>query len=273
MSIRIGFSWWTKKTDPSGNGGVMFLVLVVGHILSSTGLRIQRIEVSNDLRCLHQNIFIVECAKMDAKVCAICLSPYERLVQNRSYLLRSSISTIKDTHGWKILCGHIFCIACIRNWIRHNYVTFPLQCPITSCKTVVLPEHISLLFPPNDTSFQRYNELVLRSRGAIYCPNKKCSVLIQTIPASCHSSCPKCRHSICNQCEVEWHEGFTCEAYQALPETERGAEDLQLLKLAKQNRWQQCPKCRGIIERTSGCDHMQCRCGTAFDYSNGNVLK
>ncbi|RKP04952.1 hypothetical protein THASP1DRAFT_3660, partial [Thamnocephalis sphaerospora] len=60
--------------------------------------------------------------------------------------------------------------------------------------------------------------------------------------------------------------GFTCEAYQQLPEDERDAEDLQTLRLIKSNQWQRCPDCRVAVERTHGCPRIQCRCGAQFCY-------
>ena len=36
--------------------------------------------------------------------------------------------------------------------------------------------------------------------------------------------------------------------------------------------WKQCPGCRNLVERTDGCDHMMCECGTAFCYRCGGAL-
>ncbi|KAG1669190.1 hypothetical protein FOA52_001441 [Chlamydomonas sp. UWO 241] len=61
-------------------------------------------------------------------------------------------------------------------------------------------------------------------------------------------------------------QGFTCEAFQALPPHLRSAEDAALLQLSDMQRWKQCPRCSHMIERISGCSHMTCRCGTHFTY-------
>jgi E3 ubiquitin-protein ligase RNF144 len=42
----------------------------------------------------------------------------------------------------------------------------------------------------------------------------------------------------------------------------REAEDLETLKLLKSQNWRRCPECRAIVERTEGCPHISCRCGT-----------
>jgi hypothetical protein len=57
-------------------------------------------------------------------------------------------------------------------------------------------------------------------------------------------------------------QGYTCEEYQALPPEEREAEDLETLKLLSSQKWRRCPNCHVTVERTSGCAHITCRCGT-----------
>jgi hypothetical protein len=61
-------------------------------------------------------------------------------------------------------------------------------------------------------------------------------------------------------------QGYTCKAFQALPPHQRSAEDAAFLALSAIQGWKQCPKCRYMIERISGCGHMVCRCGASFVY-------
>ena len=63
-----------------------------------------------------------------------------------------------------------------------------------------------------------------------------------------------------------------CEQYQA----EHGnvdESDKLFVAFAVQQKMRQCPKCRFWVERTSGCDAMQCRCNLVFCYQCGGVLK
>ena len=60
-----------------------------------------------------------------------------------------------------------------------------------------------------------------------------------------------------------------CTQYKALPESDRGALDLQLFELARQNFWKRCPGCQAMVQRISGCFYMSCSCGTRFCYDCG----
>jgi hypothetical protein len=57
-------------------------------------------------------------------------------------------------------------------------------------------------------------------------------------------------------------QGFSCEAFQALPPHQRSAEDAAFLNLSAALRWKRCPSCRYMVGRSAGCNHMSCRCGT-----------
>ncbi len=42
-----------------------------------------------------------------------------------------------------------------------------------------------------------------------------------------------------------------------------------MLQLSASQRWKHCPGCRHVVERSEGCNHMHCRCGTHFCYKCG----
>lgn len=56
---------------------------------------------------------------------------------------------------------------------------------------------------------------------------------------------------------------------QELPCHLRQPEDLALLSVAQRRRWQQCGKCKHMIELGEGCRHITCKCGYEFCYSCG----
>ena len=75
--------------------------------------------------------------------------------------------------------------------------------------------------------------------------------------------CFACSHKACSQCNVAWHEGESCEAYQenmSVRHTEERASEEAVKKLSKL-----CPnaKCNKKIEKDGGCDHMTCEFSTA----------
>ncbi|KAF6251763.1 hypothetical protein COO60DRAFT_1644685 [Scenedesmus sp. NREL 46B-D3] len=73
-------------------------------------------------------------------------------------------------------------------------------------------------------------------------------------------------------CRCSWHAGLSCEAYQALPASEKGESDLALFELSSSKHWRRCPSCRAMVERTDGCNYMMCRCGEPFCYACGSTF-
>jgi hypothetical protein len=68
-------------------------------------------------------------------------------------------------------------------------------------------------------------------------------------------------------------QGYTCAQLQALPANLRSAEDAAMLQLSAKQQWKQCPKCMQMVERSEGCNHMLCRCGSGFCYKCGQPYK
>jgi hypothetical protein len=88
----------------------------------------------------------------------------------------------------------------------------------------------------------------------------------------------------CVKCEVQYHMGLTCDAYQALLrwKQEEGvtmhnigkcvsleARKLRLLSylfiIIKGNLgFQPCPSCKQVIDRYDGCNAVKCKCGISF---------
>ena len=75
--------------------------------------------------------------------------------------------------------------------------------------------------------------------------------------------CGKCGRQTCVTHRCVWHEGRTCDDYNA---DERVLEEMaQLQALNKRLKtvvW--CPWCGDCVEQNDGCDHMTCFCGHEF---------
>ncbi|KAG8933605.1 hypothetical protein FRC02_011527 [Tulasnella sp. 418] len=50
----------------------------------------------------------------------------------------------------------------------------------------------------------------------------------------------------------------------------RNNADRLTYELARRAGWRRCPRCKMIVERSSGCAHMSCRCGHHFCYRCGS---
>jgi hypothetical protein len=46
----------------------------------------------------------------------------------------------------------------------------------------------------------------------------------------------------------------------------------KLLELGSEKKWKQCPTCLNMVEKTEGCNHMDCVCGVEFCYRCGKLF-
>ncbi|XP_043693981.1 E3 ubiquitin-protein ligase RNF144A-like isoform X3 [Telopea speciosissima] len=175
-------------------------------------------------------------------------------------------------------CTHSYCSECMVKYVASKIqenITL-IRCPESNCKGVLEPEFCQSILPPE--VFDRWGNALCESlflgSQKLYCPYKDCSALLLDDGGEVvqESECPNCRRLFCAQCKVPWHSGIYCQDFQKLSENERSREDIMLMMLAKQKKWQRCPKCKAIVERIDGCLYMKCRCTYAFCYNCGSEM-
>eukprot|EP00798_Chlamydomonas_sp_ICE-L_P025231 gene25231-10877_t len=142
-------------------------------------------------------------------------------------------------------CGHHTCRDCMRQYVRTQLSErkYPLMCPAASCSSAIgdkVVECSALLLNSEDYARDRPSECL------------ECNCLFF----------PTCRITA-------WHKGLTCDEFGQLPTHQRSSEEAEVLNMAKEMLWKQCPACKLYIERTVGCNHMRCRCGVEFGYRCG----
>jgi hypothetical protein len=101
----------------------------------------------------------------------------------------------------------------------------------------------------------------LATPNPTYCSARPCAAFIP--PRQYQGDiavCERCAGVTCRLCKAGVHPGVVCE---------QDAAGLALLRLAGRKKWTQCPHCRNLVERESGCLHMSCRCGMEFCYNCG----
>ncbi|KAJ4968988.1 hypothetical protein NE237_015689 [Protea cynaroides] len=197
------------------------------------------------------------CSNNPTFVCEICVEPKSQ----------SELFNIKG-------CTHSYCSECMVRYvvskIQENITT--IRCPESNCEGVLEPEFCRSILPPE--VFDRWGSALCESlflgSPKLYCPYKNCSALLLDDGGVIkESECPSCHRLFCAQCKVPWHSGINCQEFQKLNENERTGEDIMLMELAKHKKWQRCPKCKVMVERSQGCLYMMCRCGFAFCYNCG----
>ncbi|KAG1358864.1 RBR-type E3 ubiquitin transferase [Cocos nucifera] len=162
-------------------------------------------------------------------------------------------------------CSHVFCLDCLARYLaaKIQEKISTVKCPEINCKGVLEPEFCREIVPAE--VFERWEnalcESMLLESKKFYCPFKDCSALLVDDGEErvAQSECPNCRRLFCAQCKVAWHLGLSCKEYQRLGADERGREDLMLMEIANKKKWQKCPRCKFLVEKTEGCLHITCR--------------
>lgn len=202
----------------------------------------------------------VETGESSLNFCEICV---ERKESEQMFTIES--------------CRHLFCNDCIGNHVaaRLQYNTRSIACPVVECEGLVEFDSCSNILPKD--VLERWGDVLCESlilaSQQFYCPFQDCSAMLvrDTDEVIRESECPLCWRLFCAQCRVPWHPGIECEEFQRLNEDEREREDLLLRELVKEKSWNRCPSCKYYVEKTEGCLHMTCRCGSQFCYACGET--
>ena len=81
--------------------------------------------------------------------------------------------------------------------------------------------------------------------------------------------CDKCSFMTCSHCKSPAHDGISCKKY--LQGDELMKKWSQNVGNDKRRRAVKCPKCKSWVQKTTGCDHMNCIvCRTEFCYLCGD---
>ncbi|KAH7926264.1 hypothetical protein BV22DRAFT_1009547 [Leucogyrophana mollusca] len=224
----------------------------------------------------------------DLPLCGICYEPF-KATHSPVTASQSATSSNRLQFGLCLPCPnqHSYCLSCLASYIQTKLDpegegggnpevrVFPIKCP--ECPPTQWEDGISddiaqrVLSEKNMVLWHR--QRLLDSIERHYCPNPRCSALVQVHddPNEPMASCPSCSEVMCVPCRVTWHNEMTCEEYQALPDDEKSPEDQLVFLLAKAKKWRRCPKCAVLVELTHGCNHITCFCGTHFCFKCGSL--
>ncbi|KAF8628198.1 hypothetical protein AX15_004047 [Amanita polypyramis BW_CC] len=165
-------------------------------------------------------------------------------------------------------CNHVYCSECISHYLMSapERKQFPLVCSGDEdrCKRPI-PIPVVQRF----LSKQQFDQLLEAAAAAYiekqpnkfqYCTTADCKQVYCRDGRKRTLTCPSCFASVCTACNKDAHEGMTCEERDLLDnpeEQERRNEQWALAAGAKR-----CPSCRVLVQKTEGCNHMTCRCGS-----------
>lgn len=143
-------------------------------------------------------------------------------------------------------CSHAYCPRCLEQTLEPllaDESRFPLRC----CQQIVPLAAAKLTkgFKKRlDAKQQEYN-IPVASR--LYCSFAKCSALLEGFDIKgSQARCKACKSFTCTSCKKKSHAGLCTQ----------DEDDRKLQQLAKKKRWQHCSRCKRVIERVDGCNHM-----------------
>ncbi|ETI28421.1 hypothetical protein G647_00870 [Cladophialophora carrionii CBS 160.54] len=122
----------------------------------------------------------------------------------------------------------------------------------------------------------RYKEIEAEfsTNRPLYCASPKCSTFIPEgamVPQDELGLCPKCATSTCKHCRRLMDDHAVWDTAERIcPKEEEGLT--KLYELGSEKKWKQCPTCLNMVEKTEGCNHMDCICGVEFCYRCGNLF-
>ncbi|KAI7877802.1 hypothetical protein K492DRAFT_209403 [Lichtheimia hyalospora FSU 10163] len=168
-----------------------------------------------------------------------------------------------------------------------DYETIP--CPQFKCtREFQAATIIDLVMPTREEAAEWWRKMIEKTsmENLGTCPYDDCEAVFELLPetpqeVTTFTECLECHRGLCMQCGNKWHEG-KCNKKRwgrvTLPKNEKQAEirrknSMELRRVAKENGWSRCPKCRHMVERISGCTYIACKCGTGFCYRCGSVMR
>ncbi|KAL1927400.1 hypothetical protein VTP01DRAFT_4029 [Rhizomucor pusillus] len=221
--------------------------------------------------------------------CCICLEEYEHKSASSRQAAQEANNasvTIFATDG----CGHHICQPCMQRYLQEfvndyrNQNFFAIDCPDMECEKFYRADDIvprAIRDPKLNNAWWR--KAIERSfmEDVVHCPHDGCTSMFEvddSINQKTFGECPDCHRAMCLYCVNKWHPDKDCPTADSnssgtsIAERKRQAQREQSVaarKLAEQNGWCRCPKCKQMVVREYGCNTIRCRCGINFCYRCG----
>ncbi|XP_052195385.1 ATP-dependent RNA helicase DEAH11, chloroplastic-like [Diospyros lotus] len=244
-----------KKFGPDLQGlkekfpGVEFTLNSRRHVISISGKKDVKQKVEDEVYEIAQMSTALAQRVDNKDACPICLCEVE--------------------DGYKLEdCMHVFCRLCLVEQCESaikSQDSFPMRCMHEGCGALILLTDLRSLL-----SAEKLEELFRASLGAFvalskgsfrFCPSPDCPSVYRVAEPGTFGKpfvCGACFVETCNRCHMEYHPFLSCEKYREFKED----PDSSLRDWCKgKEHVKNCPVCGSTIEKTDGCNHIECRCG------------
>ncbi|KAK6541431.1 hypothetical protein TWF694_007242 [Orbilia ellipsospora] len=169
-----------------------------------------------------------------------------------------------DTYPiWKMACVHCQHASCV-NCVTQNFKMclkdtslFPPRC----CHR--FPQIYASIASQNTDDLTKLARWIVTDKqgsSITQCYNCKTELYAGSLMGDI-AFCVACEERTCVKCGIQWHEfeRVNCQV----------GNLRDLVNIISQKKWSQCYKCGLVVEKSSGCAHMICRCGAGFCYHCG----
>lgn len=235
-------------------GGFKMLTSVLGEGIATLDVIAKQISINGSdddyetsLRMIknHKVTPIIE-TKATEDDCPVCLTRAERPIRTA--------------------CGHVYCMECFEGLCAaagSDSNVFPITCfgDAGKCQHTFtleqLQENLSSKAFEDMLESSFISHIYHHPQAFRYCPTPGCNTIYGVDSVITSQTCPGCLTVICTHCHAQ-HDGLTCAEHKDI--SSGGYEALQ--KVKKELGIKDCPKCKTPIEKTEGCNHMNCKgCG------------
>jgi hypothetical protein len=166
---------------------------------------------------------------------------------------------------FRLGCGHRYCITCIRHLVLSGLDSddpqFPLACMGDEgrCAAPIALPTLEELLPANsfgrllETAFTAY--IIRRPAELKYCATPDCMQIYRAADAGVAkgAQCPSCFIRVCTGCGDEPHDGVSCDEQRRTKNWD--ADDAWMTE----QDVKRCPACSVLMQKTEGCNHMECK--------------
>ena len=170
-------------------------------------------------------------------------------------------------------CPCFFHAACFNKFlnIEIEQRKIPINCP--NCKNPLSEQDVFDRIEPNQKNkyleYQLNQFVAQNSSEYSCCPTPDCKNVFIAEQQN-YFACPICKNEYCLKCKTNFHVGKSCEQYQqSVIDKKTHSADVQFMNFVKGTNYKQCPSCKFWVEKSSGCNHMVCRCRYEFCYACG----
>ena len=165
------------------------------------------------------------------------------------------------TEPLKMKCGHNYCKDCFSLQASSaDDSSFPMRCcgAEGTCLRIFNLDELNTMLPPAAfekllaTSFDMF--VRTRPQDFQHCPTPDCPNIYRISTGGSVALCSACLTPICTTCSVISHDGMSCAEFKDL--SSEGTKAFE--KWKKKNDVRNCPKCSSPIQKSFGCNHMEC---------------